>query len=190
MKIEGFEDDDSEALESPFFSSHKELAELEAQLYGHVLRAIDFDELNSLEQHVCMILGDEYELDDDLALDLGKQVMSRALHQVANDHIRRVMDIGAPDGITDEEKAAVAFDDTCPFCAFDRQQAEALAKHAASGQKEEVCECCEMLREEWREQHAAVLKKAGLYKPSGAEALAGAIEIAKRDSRRQRDKPS
>lgn len=209
MNVEGLQE-----LESPFFVHAKKLSALEEQLYGHVFAAIDLDALARLEQHLCMLLMDDFKLPGELALDLSTQILESAIRRVAEDPARHVS-FGPPEGITEAEKAAVAFDETCPFCVAARRAAQPARPRSASGggasatsigaafdisvrhgsegdlheSEDEPCPCCEMLAQSWREEHADVLAKAGLAPPSSASAIAGAIEIAKRD-RTRRGKPS
>jgi hypothetical protein len=189
MKIEQLHDDAPDDLDRPLFVQHVKLRELEKQLYGHVLAAIDLDALSGLGEHLTLHLMEHFELDDHLAMDLADQVMNTALRRVIDDPSRQ-MSFGAPDGITQAEKDAVAFDETCPFCLAARQDRErAKARTGADEPEEEYCACCEMVRESWREKHALVLAKAGLGPPSSAAAVVGAVQIAKRD-RARREKPS
>jgi hypothetical protein len=189
MKIE--EDFD---FDRPSFVSSKMLAVLEEQLYGHVRAAVDFDMLYQLEEHLSLILMKDFAMETPLACDLSTMILEAALRRVVDDPVRHGTVNGAPDGITEEELEAVAYDEACEFCRAARQARE-RAK-AFAGVEEEYCACCEMLRDDWREKHADVLAKAGLTRPpsepresASAAAIAGVIELAKRDHRR-RDKPS
>lgn len=197
MNVEGLTE-----LESPVFVHSEKLRELEAQLYGHVLGAIDLDALAGFEQHLYELLSRELELSDELALDLSTQILESAIRRVAEDS-RRYLSFGPP-GISDAERAAVAFDEACPFCVDARRAALVSAARARCGASEphddgqaddEPCPCCEMEAQRWREEHATVLAKAGLSRPSSTSAMsstsaiAGVIEIAKRD-RARRSKPS
>ncbi len=187
--------EDDDGFDAPMFAQSKRLAVLEDQLYGHVRAAVDLDLISQLEQHLSMVLGDQFKMTTDLALDLSTQMVEAALRRVAGDPIRAIVIDGPPDGITEEEKQAVAFDETCQFCLADKQQRARAKARASAGivEEEEYCACCEMVREEWRDKHAELLAKAGLARPSSAEvsasAIAGVMAIAKRDHRR-RDKPS
>jgi hypothetical protein len=182
--------EDDDGFETPLFSQSKRLAVLEEQLYGHVRSAIDLDALSQLEQHLSMVLGDQFGMTMDLSLDLSTQMLESAIRRVAGDPQRHV-NMGPPDGITDDERFAVAFDETCQFCLAAKQNRDRDTARAKAGveMEDEYCACCEMLRDEWRDKHAEVLAKAGLARPSAAAAIAGAIAIAKRDHAR-RDKPS
>lgn len=154
---------DEEDLAAPFFSSDEKLVELERRLYAHVLEAIDFDAVSSLEQHVCMLLADEHDVPQQLAYDLAAKVIEQALQRAALDPIR-YCDVGPPPGITEAERRAVAFEADCPFCQFDAQQARAAAEGKL--QNDEPCACCDMMAEDWRQEHADVLAKAGLAESS------------------------
>ena len=179
--------EDDDGFDAPLFAQSKRLGKLEDQLYGHVRAAVDLDMLSQLEQHLAMVLGDQFAMTTELALDLSTQMLESALRRVAGDPIRTVVIDGPPDGLTEDELEAVAFDETCQFCVAARQ-ARARAKARPEPEEEEYCACCEMVREEWREKHREVLAKAGLVPAPGA-AIAGAIAIATRD-RARRDKPS
>lgn len=191
--------EDDDGFETPLFAQSKRLGVLEDQLYGHVRAAVDLDMMFQLEQHLAMVLGDQFEMSTDLALDLSTQMLESAIRRVAGDPIRSVVIDGPPDGLDEEELAAVAFDADCQFCLADKQNRDRAKARASAGivEEEEYCACCEMLRDDWRAKHADVLAKAGLARPpsesphesAGAAAIAGAIEIAKRD-RGRRDKPS
>ena len=188
--------DGEDDLDRPSFKCSKKLGDLEEQLYGHVRAAVDLGAISCLEQHVSFLLSEDFGMDDSLAIDLSRQIIDAALRRVIEDPTRYVS-FGAPDGITEEEKEAVAFDETCQFCLAARRARERAKAHdGAEPEEEEYCACCEMLRDSWREKHADVLAKAGLAPPSrtsastsAASAIAGAIEIAKRD-RARRAKPS
>ena len=155
--------EDEEDFDRPSFVHTRKLGLLEQQLYGHVRAAVDLDALHGLEEHLVLVLMEDFAMGTDLAIDLSTQVIEAALRRVIDDPARHIR-LGAPDGITEEEKAAVAFDGTCPFCLAARQASE-RAKAAGDDQHEELCACCEMVCNEWREKHAEVLEKAGLAKP-------------------------
>ena len=153
-----------DGFEQPLFSQHDELGTLEEQLYGHVRKAIDFDALASLEHALCMMFCEQHEMSDELSIDLAAAIMHRAFLRAANDSAR-YCDSGAPPGITEAEKAAVAFDEECPFCLSAREAAQrAAAKPGDEAVDDEPCACCDMLAESWREEHRETLVKAGLAK--------------------------
>ncbi len=152
-------------LDREVFGSHMTLGELEHQLYGHVLDAIDFGALGGLEQHLYGLLCD-MELDDDLALDLSKLVISRALERAVEDNAR-YCNFGAPDGVPEAEAKAVAFEESCPFCVLDAEEAKYLAEHPPGEEHGESCACCEDMVRMWRDQHADTLRKHGLYPADG-----------------------
>ena len=180
--------EDEEEFDRPAFLHERTLAALEQQLYGHVRAAVDLDAISQLEHHLSLVLCEDFKLNTDLALDMSTQIIEAALRRVVDDPARAVSR-GAPDGITEEEKEAVAFDATCPFCVAARAARERARSRSDDEEEEEdeYCACCEMLRESWREKHAEVLAKAGLARPSSASAIAGAVQIAKRDRARRGD---
>jgi hypothetical protein len=161
-------------LDHAVFGMDEALCELESQVYGHVLDAIDFDALNGLEQQLYCLLTDR-ELDEDVALDLSKLVISRALERAADDPARYVR-FGPPDGVTEAEAKAVAFDETCPFCVAEADAEErAKARAAEDGQAggahghgaNEPCPLCDDLVRRWRAEHADTLRKRGVGPPAG-----------------------
>ncbi len=154
MNAEGFG-----GFDRPFFSHQTKLRELEEQLYGHVLAAIDFDALARAEQQLFWVLSEEHGIDDELALDLAAQIMDRALLRVADDP-SRYGDMGPPEGITEAEAKAVAFEEDCPFCIADAESAKRESAHAHVAA--EPCAVCDDLAQSWREEHADVLAKHGL----------------------------
>jgi hypothetical protein len=149
-------------LDYRLFRQDAKLGLLEQQLYGHVLAAIDLDRLFQLETSLFGILTDDTGISDELALDVASQLVERALVRAA-DPDARFIDWGPPEGITEAERRAVAFDEACPICVEDRAVER---QRALSGDRvqppDEPCPCCDDLANSWREQHAAVLAKAGL----------------------------
>lgn len=163
MKTEDQEDD----ISGPLFGSHEKLRKLERQLYGHVLEVIDWDALHELDGHVFTLVR-KCNVGQDLALDITGQLIERALHRAAYDPIRFGM-TSIPFGITEEERRAVAFDEDCPFCDFEKKLAAQRAKDAAKPRPpsgdEECCPLCDDMAAEWREEHAEALERAGLSPP-------------------------
>src|SRR5687768_78360 len=91
------------------FTHNEELREVEEQLYGHIRAAIDWDMVYRLEETLASLLSIERKIESTLAFDLAAAIIERALHRAAEDPTR-YGDCGPPDGVTEEEKAAVAFD--------------------------------------------------------------------------------
>lgn len=170
-------------LDLPTFVHHARLRALEEQLYGHVLDAIDLDALHGLEQMLYSILTSRMRISSELALDLSVLMIERALVR-ASDDSARYLDTGPPPGITKAERDAVAFDASCPFCReAARAKRESCGASAAAIEDDEPCPCCEMLAEEWREEHREVLEAAGLRKPRDAtEADAGSVKSTRSTS--------
>lgn len=161
----------ADRLDRALFSQHVRLRTLEQQLYHHVLEAIDFDVLRGLEQSLFEILVGRMNVGGDLALDLSALFVQRALVRAADDDAR-FFDCGPPPGITEAERKAVKLDANCPFCRIaakaaedERRRRELHGPAADHVDDEEACACCEMLAEEWREEHRAILENAGLAKP-------------------------
>lgn len=153
-------------LDRPVFVHHHALREIEQQLYGHVLAAVDLDKLSGLEQLLWMLF-DDLAIDDALALDLTKQLIASALARVAQDPDRHMASV--PYGVTKEEAAAVAFDDACLFCRAEAAADQRAAERAAAGdadEPDEPCACCDELVRAWRAEHAEVLAKHGLGPPA------------------------
>jgi hypothetical protein len=149
-------------LDYPLFRHDKKLRLLEQQLYGHVLAAIDLDRLFQLETSLYTILTDDTGILDALALDVASQLVERALIRAA-DPDARFCDLGPPEGITEAERRAVAFDEACPICLEDRAIERQRERDRGRVPHEvEPCPCCDDLAQSWREEHAEVLAKAGL----------------------------
>ena len=142
-------------LDVPLFAHDAKLRALEEQLYGHVLAAIDLDRLAHLEQVLYAVLSDR-GMASDLALDLSLQLVERALVR-ASDNQARFCDFGPPPGITEAERRAVSFDETCPICVGDKRAGPPSEPH-----EDEPCQCCDALAQSWREEHAEELARAGL----------------------------
>lgn len=164
MKTEDHELD----IAGPLFGSHEKLRDLERHLYGHVLEVIDWDALQAIDEYLYALVR-KCNVSEELALDLSNQLIERALHRAAYDPIRFGM-TSIPFGITEEERRAVAFDDTCPFCKFEKKLAEQAAKDAANPRPppppDECCPLCDDMAAEWREEHAEALARAGLSPPA------------------------
>jgi hypothetical protein len=154
--------DVSDDLTLPMFECHEKLAELERQLYGHIIEAIDWDALNHLEQFLFQLLC-KRNIGQGLAIDIARQLIERSLQRAAYDQSDACESI--PFGITDEERRAVAFDDDCPFCEFEVQLAKQQARDKATPREpaeDEPCPLCDDMAAEWREQNAEALAQAGL----------------------------
>lgn len=159
------DDDDNDDNDRPTQFVHSDkLGALERQLYGHVLATIDLDKLHGLEEQTALLLIEDQDLSDELAMDLSRHMIEAALRRMIEDP-RRTISIGAPHGVTPEEKAAVAFDEECQFCLSDRQDAIARKQAEANPSPDEPCPCCDMLVQDWRERHKDKLAKAGLSNP-------------------------
>jgi hypothetical protein len=135
-----------------------DLAALEEQLYGHVLDCIDFDALNGLEQ-LLWHLVDKLGLGDlDLEDHLSSWLIRRAIVRAAYDPATSFTDV--PYGITKAEAKAARFDPECPFCRYeDEHPREEDDEHEHD---DDSCSLCDDMAREWREKHAAALRRAGL----------------------------
>lgn len=156
-----------EELDLPMFSSHEKLAEIERQLYGHVVDAVDLDALDNLDQFLYELIR-KRNIGHDLAVDIASALIARSLHRVADEQLgMRATSI--PFEITEAERRAVAFEASCPFCNFERKLAEQAKRDAAlrasSADDDECCPLCDDMAAEWREKHAEALAKAGLWPP-------------------------
>lgn len=180
----GSGDPASRELDRPTFTQHARLRALEEQLYGHVLEAIDFDALAGLEQVLFEILTRRMRIGTELALDLTTVIIERALVRASED-AARYTDCGPPPGITEAERKAVAFDASCPFCRVAAERDRERGATSATGSDthgfaDEPCECCEMVAEQWRDEHREVLAKAGLA-PAAPTGSAGTTSAADAD---------
>jgi hypothetical protein len=137
-----------------------ELAELEEQVYDHVLECIDFDALYGLEQllwHLVDKLGlGELDLEDGLS----SWIIKRAIVRAAHDPTTSYTDV--PFGITKAEAKAVKFDDDCPFCRYEAEHPREAKIDDEHDHDDEPCPLCDDMAREWREKHADVLKRRGL----------------------------
>ena len=177
-------------LDRAMFTQHARLRVLEQQLYGHVLDAINFDALSNLEQSLFGLLTRRMNIGTDLALDLSALLIQRAIVRAADDE-ERFADFGPPPGITEAERKAVEFDERCPFCRIEAADAAEARRDrdrhgtaaaggtgvtgvtgtsatSGTGVDDEPCPCCEALADEWREEHRAILEKAGLWRTRDA----------------------
>jgi hypothetical protein len=147
------------ALDEPTAEHREQLAALERQLYGHVLECIDWNALFGLEQMLWSVL-DELGIDDcEVAVDLAKAMISRAIVHASDDPATACSSV--PYGITKAEAKAVSFDEACPFCQFEAEAAK-RPKPEPHDHDEEPCGLCDDLARMWREQHADALKRHGL----------------------------
>lgn len=162
-----------EHLDAPLFTSHKKLVELERQLYGHVIEAVDWDLLHAFDEYLYTVLR-KRNIGHDLAVDIAAQLIERSLHRAADEQVRFALS-SVPFGITDAERRAAAFEDGCPFCDYEAKVAEQAVKDAAKaaarppseGDEEDgdCCPLCDDMAAEWREKHAEALARAGLSPP-------------------------
>ena len=139
------------------------LADLEAQLYGHVRDAVDFDALYQLEQLLWGLL--DLRRIDDLDGELAKALIVDAITCAARDPASYVS-TGPPPGITETEAMAVERDDACPFCKMEADQAAYAADpsnvDADAAEAAELVALYEPQARAWRAQHAEVLQRRGL----------------------------
>lgn len=132
-----------------FFHHHTNLKKLERQLFAHIRELGDLRNLSGLEQVLYCVLADE--LDDDLALDLSRILVTQAVERVLHDPLRDVTSV--PHGISRAERFAAFFEEGCPFC---------KAKVDLAPPDPEVdddCSCCDMLVRNWRAKHADALRQ-------------------------------
>ena len=159
------ESDESQELDQKTFVHNRTLRDLEQKLYGHVLDAIDFGVIGGLETQLYGLLCD-LEIDDELALDLSKLVISRALERAIED-TSRYCNFGAPEGVSKAEVRAVAFDESCVFCVAEAADAAYASENPDDGEdhghgETESCALCDDLVRMWRKQNAEKLRKHGL----------------------------
>jgi hypothetical protein len=95
------------------------LADLEEQLYGHVLDAIDFDALFQLEQLLWGLI-DQRGIDDQDG-ELADSLIVDAINRAAHDDARHCT-IAPPPGMTEAETRAARFDEACPFCRVEKER--------------------------------------------------------------------
>jgi hypothetical protein len=143
------------------------LADLEKQLQGHVYDAIDFDALYRFEQLLWGLL-DHHEIEDEHG-ELAKDLIVDAVLQVVRDPAS-YFPVSPPPGITEAEVKAVEFDEDCPFCKMEAEhvayEASPTGRAARAEWEAEEAELVELYASsatQWREQHAAALKRAGLH---------------------------
>jgi hypothetical protein len=144
MKLE-----DEDQFSGGFFRHHSTLMKLERQLFAHVRELGDLRTLSGLEQVLYCVLADE--LDEDLALDLSRMLVTHAVERVIHDCGRDITSV--PHGISRAERFAAFFEQGCPFC-------EAKVDLApAEPEPDDDCACCAMLVRDWRAQHADALRR-------------------------------
>lgn len=129
--------------------------------YNHVRETLDLEALNRIEQELWSVL-DAAGIEDELG-ELSSKMVRDAIIRLADDPMRNISDV--PYGITEEEAAAVAYDDECPFCVLEAAQPKTEPAH------DDDCSCCAMIAAEWRAQHAEVLARAGLAPRRPARAV-------------------
>ncbi|MGE0547640.1 MAG: hypothetical protein AB7O24_01095 [Kofleriaceae bacterium] len=136
-----------------------DLAELETQLMGHVQNAIDFDALYQLEQLLWGLLEQRGIHDEES--DVAKALILAAAVRAHRDPAS-YFPVSPPPGITKAEAKAAAFDETCPFCQMEAEQAACRANGPPDDFWDKMAEDFKDSAREWREQHAEALKRAGL----------------------------
>ncbi|MDQ3364633.1 MAG: hypothetical protein M3680_04315, partial [Myxococcota bacterium] len=161
-----------------------ELRAIAQQLYGHVVDSIDFVRLYGFEQLLWSVLH-ERGIDDpegEVARQLLVDVVTRAAGDPAS-----YFPISPPHGITKEEAKAVEFDDDCPFCKMEAEEAahaaspEGIADELAwQAELENMGKAFASSARAWREQHADALARRGLAPPSTTEPPAAARGAADR----------
>ena len=148
-----------EAAIEAALAQRAELVALAEQLYGHVVDCIDFGALFGLEQLLWHLVGELGLEGLDEEGDVSRAMIQRAIVRAAFDPLTRISDV--PYGITKEEAKAARFDEACPFCRYEDEEARA-AKTEKHDPGDEDCPCCDDLACEWREQHAEALRRRGL----------------------------
>ncbi len=142
-----------------------ELSELERHVHEHVFQTINFGALGGIEEQLFSLLT-ERDIPDQVALDLSKLMVTRAIERTCDDAGRYMTSV--PYGITEAERKAVEFDDDCPFCEAEAHTAAYVKAHAGEQRVEEPCGCCDDVADSWRAKHAETLRKHGLGPPETA----------------------
>ena len=148
--------EDEEQLPDGLFQYHATLRRLERQLFAHVRELGDLRTLSGLEQVVYCVLA--AELDEDLALDLSRILVTHAVERVIHDPDRDVSSV--PHGISRAERFAAFFEEGCPLC----ESKVDLAP--AEPEPDDDCACCAMLVREWRAQHPDALRRFARADPA------------------------
>ncbi|MBL9018918.1 MAG: hypothetical protein JNL83_32320 [Myxococcales bacterium] len=146
----------SEVLALPSVAN---LDELRQCLYNHIMDAIDWGRIYGYEQMLWSLLpalGQQGDVDE-----LAEKLIGECLARAAFDPMRLVSNV--PPGITDAERRAVEYDDGCVFCRADA--ASGADQRQEHDDDDDDCPLCTDMAAEWRDQHQAVLKKAGLWRP-------------------------
>jgi hypothetical protein len=140
-----------------------DLTDLQQQLYGHVLDKIDFDGMYGLEQLLWGLL-DERDIEDEDG-ELAKALIVDAVIRAARDPASYVP-VSPPPGITKAEAKAVEFDEACPFCKMEADEAAYAGDPAnAAAEAAEAAEQTALYASNaraWRARHAEALKRRGL----------------------------
>lgn len=131
------------------FVHHKELEQLERQLYMHVRELGDLRNLGGLEQVLYEELTDKFECD--LALDLSRIMVAQAVEDVVRDPLRDITNV--PHGISRAERFAAFFEKDCPFC-----ESRVDLSPVSEEPIDDDCECCAMMVRDWRAEHADALR--------------------------------
>jgi len=121
-----------------------------SKLFAHVRELGDLSALSGLEEMLYCVLVDT--LDEDLALDLSRILVTHAVERVIHDPERDISSV--PHGISRAERFAAFFEEGCPFC-------EAKFDVAPPEPPDDDCACCAMVVREWRAQHADALRRFG-----------------------------
>jgi hypothetical protein len=146
MKLE-----DEDQFPHGSFHHDTTLMRLERQLFAHIRELGDLRRLSGLEQIAYGVLADE--LDEDLALDISRLLVTQAVERVIHDDERDITSV--PHGISRAERFAAFFEEGCPFC-------EAKVDlEPAEPEPDDDCACCAMVVREWRAQHADALRRSG-----------------------------
>lgn len=141
--------DDEDRYPEGLFRHHATLGKLERQLAGHLRMFGNLERLSGFEEVLGCLLSDEMSFD--LALDLSRLVVTRAVERVLHDPWRNVTTI--PYGVSRAERFAAYYEDDCPFCKAK------LDLHDLEPAHEDDCSCCQSLVRDWRKQHAEALRR-------------------------------
>jgi hypothetical protein len=133
------------------------LEDLTTRLYNHVFQTIDFGAIYMFEQMLWSLLP-ELGIRDEEG-EVAATMIRDAIIKAASDPMRNISDV--PYGITKEEEKAVNFEEDCFFCVY-----EAKNPRENDAYVDGECACCDSVAQDWREQHADVLKKHGVPPPA------------------------
>ncbi|MGE0868059.1 MAG: hypothetical protein AB7P03_05850 [Kofleriaceae bacterium] len=133
-----------------------ELADLETQLMGHVRNAIDFSALDQLEQLLWGLIDQHGIYDEDGAVAKGL-ILAAAVR--AHRDPASYFPVSPPPGITKAEAKAAEFDENCPFCVMEAEQAEYERNAPPDDFWDKMADEFKDSARAWREQHADALKR-------------------------------